>query len=157
MWRTGWDEAMSDLSVRLPNAGALRAMDSLLRSMGGFQVLLRMPANAAAGVDAEQLGLSSPSFQDLPLGPAVFRRTRVAMKEGQPPLYELLLSASAVGAQVSAMQAGSAEVLFAMATGITVAGNFYLIEATSMTPWLGSACVYRVLLRERVLQSEAIS
>ncbi len=128
--------------------------DTLLRGVGGSEVWLRMPANATAGVDSEQLGMGAPVFQDLPLAPAVFRRTRVAMKEGEPAKYELLLSASAVAAQVSAMDLDSADVLFAMATGFLVANTFFLIEVTSFTAAMGSACVYRVLLREAVLQSE---
>ncbi len=113
---------------------------------------MRLPANGATGVDAEQLGLAAPAFEDLPLGPAVFRRTRVAMAEGEPAKYELLLSASSVAAQVSALDLDSADVLFAMATGVVVAGTMFLIEGTSFTAVMGSACVYRILLREAVLQ-----
>lgn len=144
---------MSDLSVRPASAGTLRAADTLLRALGGAEVWLRMPAKAAAG-DSEQLGLEAPQFQDLPLAPAVFRKARVVMAEGEPGRYELLLSASAVAAQVSVMELRSADVLFAMATGVMVAGAFFLIEATSFTAAMGGACVYRVLLREAVLQSE---
>ncbi len=145
---------MSDGSVRPANAGGLRAADVLLRSLGGCQVFLRMPMSAAAGLDGEQLGLFLPAFQDLPLAPAVFRKARVPMAAQQDGTkYELLLSASAVAGQVSATEIGSADVLFAMATGFTIAGRFFLIEATSFTEWMGSACLYRVLLREAALDN----
>ena len=139
---------MSDLSVRPYNEGAVRAVDSLLRSQGGWTAGLRLPAPAAAGVDGEQRGLSSPVFQDLPLSPAVFRKVRVIMSEGQSTRYELLISSSAVAAAVSGQQVASADVLFGMATGIAVNGVLFLIEATSFTEWQGQVCVYRVLLRE---------
>ncbi len=139
---------MSDLSVRPYNEGRMRAADALLRSLGGFNAGLRLPAPAVAGVDAEQLGLSLPLFQDLPLGPAVFRKVRIVMSEGEAGKYELLLSASAVAAAVSAQQVASSDVLFAMATGIAVNGVLFLIEATSFTEWQGQVCVYRLLLRE---------
>jgi len=126
----------------------VRAVDSLLRSQGGWIAGLRLPAPAAAGVDGEQLGLSSPVFQDLPLAPVVFRKVRIIMNEGTETKCELLISASAVAAAVAAQQVASADVLFAMATGMVVNGVLFLIEATSFTEWLGSVCVYRVLLRE---------
>ena len=141
---------MSDLSVRPFSAGQLRAVDALLRSLGGFVVGLRMPVAAAAGVDAEQLGLSTPLFQDYPLSPAVFRKTRAGMVEGETNKHELLLSASAVAAAVSAQQVTSADVLFAGATGVVVNGMLFQIEGTSFTEWQGSACLFRVLLREGV-------
>ena len=139
---------MSDLTVRPYNEGLARAADSLLRSQGGFAVGLRLPVPAAVAIDAEQLGLSTPQFQDLPLSPAVFRKVRSVMVEGEAGKYELLLSPSAVATAVSGQQVASANVLFAMASGIAVDGVLFLIEATSFTEWLGNACLYRVLLRE---------
>jgi hypothetical protein len=143
---------MSDLSVRPKNDGALRAADALLRALGGCQVMLRMPGAAAASVDGEQLGLSQPTFVDLPLGPAIIRDARLVMTTA-PAKFELLLSASAVQSQVSARGLGSADVLFAMATGFLIGGEFFLIESTSFTESMGNACLYRVLLREAQLQS----
>jgi hypothetical protein len=139
---------MSDLTVRPYNEGLARAADSLLRSQGGFTVGLRFPVPAAVAVDAEQLGLSTPQFQDMPLSPAVFRKARIAMVEGEAGKYELLLSPSAVANAVTVQQVASADVLFAMASGIAVNGVLFLIEATSFTEWLGNVCLYRVLLRE---------
>ena len=141
---------MSDLSVRPFSPGQIRAVDALLRSLGGFAVGLRFPVPAAAGVDAEQLGLSTPLFQDLPLSPAVFRKVRALLVEGETSKYELLLSASAVAAAVSAQQVTSADVLFAGSTGVVVNEMLFQIEATSFTVWQGSACLFRVLLREGV-------
>jgi hypothetical protein len=139
---------MSDLSVRPYNEGRVRLADALLRSLGGFNAGLRLPAPAATGVDGEQLGLSSPLFQDYPLGPALFRKVRIVMEEGQSGKYELLISASAVASAVSALQVASSDVLFAMATGMAVNGVLFLIEATAFTEWQGNVCLYRVLLRE---------
>jgi hypothetical protein len=138
---------MSDLSVRPYNEGQVRAADSLLRSLGGFSVGLRVPT-AAAAVDGEQLGISSPLFQDLPLSPVVFRKLRSVMVEGQTGKYELLVSSSAVAAAVSVQQVASSDVLLAMATGIVVDRVLFLIEATSFSEWQGNVFVYRILLRE---------
>jgi len=43
--------------------------------------------------------------------------------------------------------------LFAMALGITMGGEFFVIEGVSFTSAAGLACIYRVLLREAATQS----
>jgi len=78
----------------------------------------------------------------------VFRKTRVAMQDGQLPKYELLVSADSVAAQVTQMQLGSAQALFAMASGVVVAGSQFLIEAVSASESQGQVYLYRLLLQE---------
>jgi hypothetical protein len=126
--------------------------DALLRSLGGSVAMLRMPVAATSAI-GEQLGAPTAGFADLPLSPAVFRKVRVPMTDGNQAKYELLISASAVEAQVSQLGLSSAEVLFATGLGITVGKEFFLIEAVSFTSAAGLACMYRVLLRESDTQS----
>jgi hypothetical protein len=126
--------------------------DALLRSLGGSVAMLRMPV-AATNAIGEQLGAPTAGFADLPLSPAAFRKVRVPMTDGNQATYELLISASAVEAQVSQLGLSSAQVLFAMGLGITVGKEFFLIEAVSFTSAAGLACMYRVLLRESDTQS----
>jgi hypothetical protein len=95
----------------------------------------------------------SAGFADIPLSPAAFRKVRVAVTDGNQAKYELLLSASAVEEQVSQLGLTSAEVLFAMALGITMGNDFFVIEGVSFTSAAGLACLYRVLLREAATQS----
>src|SRR5581483_6368497 len=132
--------------------GWQRMTDALLRSLGGSVALLRMPVAASSAI-GEQLGAPTAGFADLPLSPAAFRKVRVTVTDGAQAKYELLISASAVEAQVSQLGLTSAEVLFAMGLGITVDKEFFLIEGVSFTSAAGLACVYRVLLREAATQS----
>jgi hypothetical protein len=125
--------------------------DALLRSLGGSVAMLRMPVAATTAI-GEQLGAPTAGFADLPLAPAAFRKVRVAIADGNQA-YELLISASAVEAQVSQLGLSSAEVLFAMGLGITVGKEFFVIEGVSFTSAAGLACMYRVLLREAATQS----
>ncbi len=120
--------------------------DTLLRSLGGSVALLRMPVAATSDI-GEQLGAPSAGFADLPVGPAAFRKLRVLLNDGNQAKYELLLSATAVEAQTSYLGLTSAEVLFAMALGVTVAGEFFVIEGVSFTSAAGLASLYRLLLR----------
>src|SRR5258707_12466089 len=96
---TGWDKAMgADLSTRKISGTPLRVADALLRSLGGGSVCLRWPSAPSDGCDAAQIGLTMPGFQDFPLSPALFRKVRVVLQEGQPGKFEVLISASAVAA-----------------------------------------------------------
>jgi hypothetical protein len=100
----------------------VRAAEAALRSNGGRAVLLRMPAPAASGADAEQLGLATPQFQDLPLYPAAFRKNLSISK--------LLVSASAVTSLIGSRAFNSAEVLFETAAGVVVDDVLYAITGS---------------------------
>ena len=79
--------------------------DALLRSLGGSVAMLRMPVAASSAI-GEQLGAPTAGFVDLPLSPAAFRKVRVPIIDGNQASYELLISASAVEAQVTQLQTG---------------------------------------------------
>lgn len=143
---------MADLSVRPKQGGWQRVADTLLRSLGGAEAALRLPMTATSAI-GEELGTPTTGFADLPLAPAAFRKVRVAVTDGDQAKYELLVSASAVEAQVSRLGLTSADVLFAMALGITVVNEFFLIEGVSFTSAGGLVSVYRVLLRAADTQS----
>lgn len=137
----------ADLSVRNPSGAPLRVADALLRSLGGSYISLRMPG-PGTGADSEQIGLSSGSFEDLPLGPAVIRKTRDKLQEGVANRCEVLLSASAVATQVSQLNLDSADTLFATAIGVLIGRKLYLLEAVASTEAFGQAYMYRLQLRE---------
>jgi hypothetical protein len=139
---------MADTSTQTFNSHALRMANALLRANGGTTASLQMPPATPVATDAAQLGLVSPAFQLLPLAPAVFRRVRATIAEGQPSKYELLISAVAVQAAVSELQLSSADALFSIAAGVVVEGKLFLIESTSVSENLGQVYMYRLLLRE---------
>jgi hypothetical protein len=137
-----------DTSTQNFDDHALRVANALLRANGGTTASLQMPPATGDTTDAGQLGLNAPNFQSLPLSPAVFRRLRATMAEGQPPKYELLISGVAIQATVSELQLSSADALFSMAAGVAVGGELFLIEAVSASESLGAVYMYRLLLRE---------
>lgn len=135
-------------NVLNPNDSALRTADALLRSNGGVAAFLQMPPAVGDSTDAGQLGLDAPNFQQLPLAPAVFRKVRATMVGGEPTKYELLVSGAAAQAAVGTMQIASADLLFQMAAGVAVAGELFFIESVSFSEYLGTAFLYRLLLRQ---------
>ena len=143
---------MSDLNVMTGSEAQRRAVTTMVRAVGGRTVMLRMPAGAVAGVDAEQLGLATPGFQDLVLGPVVWRKADTASAAGVET-RELLVSADAVMALVGSLGYGSAAVLFADAYGVLVDGALLAIESADSAEMFGVTYLYRVKLRVAKAQS----
>ena len=126
----------------ISDEGAVAAAVAALRTNGGFQVVLRLPGLAVSGSQAEELGLATPEFQDLPLAPAVWRK--VGVNTG------LLLDAGSVVALVGSQAFESAKDLFEAAVGVVVSGNLYAITKSEPLMVAGVACAYRLTLETQV-------
>ena len=131
------------------NAAAIRAADALLRGVGGAQVFLRTPAPANPHDDGEQLGLSTPQFQDSPLHPVVYRRVRPKFSSvtNTPTQYELLVSATAVNALIGSQTFDSAETLFALAYAVVIDSVLLEIVSATASEIGGEPYMYRLLLQ----------
>jgi hypothetical protein len=138
---------MSDTAPRNPVGAPRMLADALLRSVAGTTALLRLTA-ANAEANQSELGLVSTTFLDLAVSPVVMRRQRPSWKEGGASQWELLVSATSIQQQLSAVDATSAEGLFAMTLAVTVAGQDYLIEGVAANEAFGQVYLYRLLLRE---------
>lgn len=136
--------------VMVSTAAANRAADALLRSAAGRSVLLRIPSPGTPGDPTEQLGLAVPSFQDVELAPAVFRKARamgVTGSKARQPRWEVLISATAVSAAVGSLAFDSDSVLFEQASGLVVDGTLLEIESVTDSQIFGSPYVYRLTVR----------
>jgi hypothetical protein len=140
---------MSDLGR---SSAAARATDVLLRAMDGRKVMLRIPAPAIPADVAEQLGVATPTFQDLSLAPVVYRKARATIAAGVAAKCELLVSATAVEAIVGSLAFASASVLFAAAYGVLCGDELLEIVAASEEQAFGRPYVYRLLLRAPLTQ-----
>lgn len=121
--------------------------DALLRSVGGASAQLRIAATDTDGAQCE-VGIVATSFADAVLTPVVMRKLRPQWQEGGQSKWELLVSATSVQQQVSALSIDSAQALFAMTLTITVADQDYLIESVATNEAFGQIYLYRLLLRE---------
>jgi hypothetical protein len=127
-----------------------RMTDALLRGVGGRTVLLHLPAPAIPGDLGEQLGLATPQFQDVALGPALFRRVRAKTGTADKPdedSYELMVSASAVESAAGTLGFNAGDILFAQAAGILIDGTLYGITWVATAEAFGSPYLYRLGLR----------
>ena len=139
---------MSDTTPR--NAGGAPQMlaDALLRSAAGSTALLRVTGINTVSSQSE-LGLVATTFAEVVVGPAVMRKIRpILWREGEEAKWELLVSATSIQQQVTALDIASAQALFSMTLAVTMAGQDYLIESVSSNEAFGQIYLYRLLLRE---------
>ena len=122
--------------------GAIRLADAVMRSGGGRMVLLRLAAPAVPNNDAEQLGLATPEFQDVALGPVAFHKANSVSK--------LLVSASAVHAVVGSLGFDSADLLFETAVGLLIDDLLYKITNSYSSQAMGVPYCYWLTLEPPV-------
>jgi hypothetical protein len=122
--------------------GVQRHADALLHAVGGRTVILRMAGAAVPGSAAEELGLATPLFQDMLLGPAVFHKANDATK--------LMVSASAVDALLGSLAYDSADLLFEGAVGVLIDGVLYEITNSFVSQSMGAVYCYWLVLRRPV-------
>jgi hypothetical protein len=143
---------MSDTAPRNPVAAPQMLADALLRSLAGTTALLRVTATTT-DTNMSEVGLVSTAFAEVVVSPAAMRKLRPTWQEGGESKWELLVSATSVEQQVSALDLASAQSLFAMTLAVTVAGQDYLIESIASNEAFGQVYLYRLLLREAQQQS----
>ena len=143
---------MSDTAPRNPVGAPQMLADALLRSVSGTSAMLRI-TGASQDTNMSELGLVSTTFVEVTISPVVMRKLRPTWQEGNESKYELLVSATGVQQQVSALDLASAQSLFAMTLAVTVAGQCYTIEAVASSEAFGQVYLYRLLLREMRQQS----
>jgi hypothetical protein len=143
---------MSDTAPRNPTGAPQMLADALLRSVAGTTALLRVTGTNAE-TNMSELGLVATTFSEVAISPVVMRKLRPTWQEGQEPKWEMLVSATGVQQQISALDMASAEALFSMTLAVSVAGQDYLITSVSSSEAFGQVYLYRLLLREAGPQS----
>lgn len=126
---------------------AQRAADALLATVGGRMVQLRIPVDGIPGDVTEQLGLATPEFRDVALGPVAFRKARGTGAAGR---YELIVSATAVEAMVGSLGYESVAVLFGVVAGVLVGDRLLYVESCRSSEIGGEVYCYRIGVREPV-------
>jgi len=109
--------------------------------------MLQMTPATADGAMGE-VGLVATTFAQVVLSPVVMRKLQPGWQEDGESKWELLVSATAVEQQISALEIASAQALFALTLAVTVAGQQYLIESIAANEAFGQTYVYRLRLRE---------
>lgn len=136
---------MGDTASRTSTAMPQMIADALLRSAGGATALLRVTGTNASTSQLE-VGLVATTFYEAGLSPVVMRRLLPRQMKGGQVQWELLVSATSVAAQVSALELPSAQALFEMTLAVTLNGQDFLIESVASNELFGQTYLYRLTL-----------
>ncbi len=143
---------MSDTAPRNPVGAPRMLADALLRSVAGTTALLRV-TGTNTDTNMSEVGLVATTFAEVTISPVVMRKLRPTWREGDEPRWELLVSATSVEQQIGTLDLASAQSLFSMTLGVTVAGQDYVIESIASNEAFGQVYLYRLLLRETKQQA----
>jgi len=125
----------------------VRAADAMLRSLGGEEISLLVPAAGMPSDAVAQIGLVDPGVEEVKLSPVVIRNL-LTSNAGPRRRVELLVPASAVAAELSSRNVASAEAFFDEALGVMHDGDLFHIEGIATEYFAGTAYLYRVVAVE---------
>ena len=143
---------MSDTAARNPSGAPQMLADALLRSVSGASAQFRV-TGPSMDTNMSELGLVTTSFAVVEISPVVMRKLRPGWQQNNTSQWELLVSATSVQQQVSALDMASVQSLFSMTLTVTLAGQDYLIDSVAANEAFGQVYLYRLLLREARPQS----
>ena len=138
---------MSDTSPRMPSAVPQLLADALLRCVTGTSAQLRV-TGANSSNDQSEVGLVSTTFYEVVIEPVLMRRLKPDLQQPLDTRLDLLVSATSVAQQLSALDLPSAQSLFSMTLAVTVGGQDYLIDSISANEAFGQVYMYRLVLHE---------
>ena len=128
----------------ISGAAAARAADSMLRALGGTEVILLFAAAGLPADRAAELGLADPGVEQAEIAPVIVRELATE-NNGPRRRVELLVGRSAVVEQVSQRNAASAEALLESALGVVYEAELFHIEGFTVERLAGVAYLYRVV------------
>jgi hypothetical protein len=124
---------------------AQRAADAMLRSLGPTQVSLRI-AEPSNGDTNNQLGITTPTVEDVPLSPAGVRTVSAAH---EPRLrYEVLLSCSSLQQAVSMYNVTDVATWLLTAVALVYGDRLLHIDSVVVDHYAGSEYLYHVFASE---------
>lgn len=124
---------------------AQRMADSMMRSLGTTQVSLRI-AEPSAGDTNSQLGLTTPTVEDVPLSPAVVQTVSAAH---EPKVrYEIGLSSASVQQAVSGYNVTDVADWLLTAVALVYGDKVLHVDSVLVDQYAGADYLYRVFASE---------
>ena len=137
----------SGMGVGFNGVALVRAADAMLRALGGAEVIVVFPLVGMPIDPSAQLGLADPGVQQVPFSPVVVRSLTTS-GTGPRRRLEIMISSSAVAAELAPRNAASAEALFNGALGLVYDNELFHIESFAPEYFGGIAYLYRVVAVE---------
>lgn len=124
---------------------AQRAAETLLHTLGGTSIYVRLPLDSTVG-EAGQLGLASPATEDALLAPVVVRNL-TAPKSVRVQL-EVLVAAATLARVREIYAVGDALDFFNGALGVIQRGKLFRVDSVDVDEFSGFPYLYRLKVSE---------
>jgi len=131
----------------ISGAAVVRAADSMLRALGGTEIMVMFPSLILPDDPSAQLGLVDPGVEEVPFSPVVVRILETA-STGPRRRLEFLISGATVSEELSSRNVATAEALFVNALGVIYQGDLLHIENVTTEYFADAAYLCRVLAVE---------
>lgn len=136
---------MDDREPRNRGLAAQRAAETLLQTLGGTSISIRLPLDTAL-TELSQLGLASVATEEIVLAPVVTRN----LTAGKDPhaRLEILVSAACLARTREIYSISDAMQLFDSALGVIQRGKLFRIESVDVDEFSGFPYLYRLTVSE---------
>jgi hypothetical protein len=131
----------------ISGAAVVRAADSMLRALGGTEIMVMFPSLILPDDPSAQLGLVDPGVEEVAFSPVVVRILDTA-STGPRRRLEFLISGATVTEELNSRNVATAEGLFANALGVIYQGDLLHIENVTTEYFADAAYLCRVLAVE---------
>jgi hypothetical protein len=128
---------------------AVRAAEALLQTLGGGEVLVRVPLIAPPPGISGELGLAGAVTEDIRLAPAVVRRLRLRNRqERNRHLTEVLIAPGSLTQAREIRDSASAKEFFESAVGLVIGEKLFRFQSFSADEYGGAPYLYRVIVSQ---------
>ena len=138
--------------VTMPRGGResvlVRAVDSMLRALGGTEVTLRFPQPAAGDERQAELGLVAHGSQEARIAPVVVNR-KLPERGSMKRQVEVLISSSTMAQLVQQRGEQDARAALKSAISVDYAGTTWSVAEVDAETFAGIEYLYRVTAVEK--------
>ena len=136
--------ADSGIQTGMSGIAVVRAADAMLRSLGGGEIQLLLPAMGMPDDPSAELGLVDPGVEQITLSPVVARNLPTS-GVGPRQRVEFLIPAAAVSAELTSRNVASAQILLDSSLGVIRDGELFHIEGFTTEYFAGTPYLHRVV------------
>ena len=125
---------------------AQRAAETLLQTLGGTGIYVRLAVDSMVAVDAAQLGLESPATEEVFLEPVVVRN--LTAPQSLRAQLEVLVAAATLARAKEIYNVSDALDFFNSALGVIQRGKLFRVDSVDVDEFSGFPYLYRLKVSE---------
>ena len=125
---------------------AQRAAETLLQTLGGSGIYVRLAVDSMTAADSAQLGLDSPATEEVLLEPVVVRN--LTAPDSVRARLEVLVAAATLARAKEIYSVSDAMDFFNSALGVIQRGKLFRVDSVDVDEFSGVPYLYRLQVSE---------